>query len=280
MTGVDAATRHKQFVEQGFHFPVEVLDVDDARVALAEYRRYELLCTRAGGFLSMHRRFPKVHLVAGWADGFVHNEHILDAVEALLGLDVLVWATQLFVRPAHSGDSLAWHQDALYFGLSGMEAGSVRVWVALTPTRPENGTMRYLPGSHRDGLMEHRRAETAAAGTLRGEEVVLHVDEEAAIDVVLEAGQASMHHLAIAHCSGPNQTDEDRVNLAIDYVAPSVAPVEGRDSALLVRGRDPYGNFEREERLAAEFDADALRSFQQATVLRVRRLQQALTARK
>jgi non-heme Fe2+,alpha-ketoglutarate-dependent halogenase len=102
-----------------------------------------------------------------------------------------VWSTNIFVRGEDA--ELAWHQDAAYFGWEGWEGRAVRVWVALTPTPPETGTMRYARGTHLDGLVRHGYRGTGVAAVLRGEEVLVEVDPVAAVDVVLEPGECSVH---------------------------------------------------------------------------------------
>jgi non-heme Fe2+,alpha-ketoglutarate-dependent halogenase len=269
------ADQAESFRRDGFHFPIDVLDAAEARGALAAFRRYDTIAQRAGGFISIHRHFPKLHLVALWADALVHHPRILAAAESLLGPDLLVWGTQVFTRPARSGASLAWHQDAVYYGLRDIEEQSARVWLALTPANIANGTMRYARGSHRDGLLQHGVRGGDVADMMRGEEVVVEIDPDSEVVVEIDAGQASVHDMALAHCSGPNVTDADRVNVAIDYITPDVQPA-GTDSALLVQGADRNEHFLAERRPAADFDSEAMRGFVQATTLRSRRLQSML----
>ena len=72
-----------------------------------------------------------------------HNAKILDAVESVLGPDILCWGASLFVKEAGSEGLVAFHQDSYYWGL-GTE-GICSAWVALTPSSHENGAMRVLP---------------------------------------------------------------------------------------------------------------------------------------
>lgn len=273
LTGRQVALFH----DRGFHFPVEVMAEEEAGAFLAAFRRYEHVLRTAGGVLGMHKHFPKIHLVATWADRLVHHERILDAVESVVGPDILAWSTGIFTRPARSEARLAWHQDVLYFGLRNVDRGAVRVWVALTPTSPENGTMRFATASHRRGVVEHRYGGGGLEEVMRGEEVVLDVDPASVVDVRLRPGQCSLHHFALAHCSGPNSTGSDRVNFTVDYVALHVEPTTP-DSALLVRGSDGYGHFAQERRPAADFDDRALETFYRATAIRDRRIHAIMRA--
>ena len=62
----------------------------------------------------------------------------------------------------------------------------------------------------------------------------------------LQPGEMSLHHIWIVHCSNVNSSpDTSRIASAIRYTQPEVveeSPV--KPLALLVRGRDDYGNFE------------------------------------
>jgi hypothetical protein len=79
----------------------------------------------------------------------------------------------------------------------------------------------------------------------RGQEIELEVDESQVTDLVLRAGEFSLHHIGIAHGSGPNQSARPRIGLAVRYVSPDVRQTSGeRDLVLLVRGTDRHGNFE------------------------------------
>ena len=84
----------------------------------------------------------KTHLLFTWADELVHNAEILDAVEDLIGPDILCWTTNFFIKEAHSPGFVSWHQDSTYWGLD--PADVVTAWVALhRRARERTATCRY-----------------------------------------------------------------------------------------------------------------------------------------
>ena len=147
-------------------------------------------------------------------------------------------------------------RNSTNFELDGVE-GVVRAWVALTPATLENGTMRFLPGRQSLGQIRHRDLKAEGELLSRGETIDLEIDEAATVPVLIDAGEVSFHHLHTPHGSGPNASDRPRVNYVITYVAPSVRPRVGPDSAVLARGKDRFGHFEAEPRPGADFDPAA-----------------------
>jgi hypothetical protein len=252
----------------GFCFPVDLITEAEAAQYAEQVRRYELITRKAGGNLAQRWNAPKIHLLAPWADALVRDERLLDVASSLIGPDLLVWSTNLFWRRGQSDDELAWHQDALHYGWENVQGSTVRFWVALTPTNRANGTMRFAKGAHNHALVPHRRGKSLFVGL----EVDLEILEADTVDVVLRPGQGSLHQGATVHSSGPSSVDADRICFAIDYIAPSVRPVPGPDSAMLVRGRDTSGYYTLETPPAKEFDSAAIRQFHEAVAIRDRRL--------
>jgi len=119
--------------------------------------------------------------------------------------------------------------------------------------------MRVIPGTHREPQLPHRDTFHKDNLLSRGQEIEVAVDERQAVDVVLQPGQMSLHHVRIVHGSEPNRASYPRTGYAIRYVATHVRQVVGeRDSATLVRGVDTYGHFEHEPRPRADFHPDAV----------------------
>lgn len=246
----------------GFFFPVRVFDEDKAAEYYHRVQEWRSIAARIGKDVRSRWNYPKVHLLADWADEFVHEEPLLDVAESVLGPDLMVWAINIFRRGAKSGEELAWHQDAPYFGWSDMAGKTIRIWVALTPTKPENGTLRFARGMHGE-LLPHAFRSKSTSDVMAGESVQVAVNEQDAVDVTLSPGEASMHLPTMVHCSGPNSTADDRVCVAVDYVTPNLMPSTG-DSALMVRGADENNYFIHETRLTTPYSAEALTDFRKA----------------
>ncbi len=182
---------------------------------------------------------------------------ILDHVAAAIGPNVLLLATHFFCKyPEPPGAEVprfvAWHQDVTYWGLEPPLA--ITAWYAVDVSDRENGCMRVLPGTHRGGIREHGKADRAGTRLSINQEVPVTPDEEgAAVDLVLSAGQISLHHGMLIHGSNPNLSQRRRCGLTLRYVPPQVRQVtdnsQGRRyQALLVRGRDDFSNFESRPR--------------------------------
>jgi len=242
----------------GFYFPVPVLSAAEAR----GYRDHLEAQERAlGGPLTGNMRH-KVHLLFTWANELARHPKILDAVEDVIGPDILCWSTTFFTKEARSPSFVSWHQDATYWGLSTDDV--ITAWVALADAPVESGAMKFWPGSHLKNQLEHR--DTFAEDNLltRGQEIAVDVPAGEGVDVALKAGEMSLHHVLLVHGSGPNTTDDRRIGYAIRYVPPHVRQLKVRDSAMLVRGQDRHGNFDLEPGPRADLDADALAAHRDA----------------
>jgi len=242
MSRILTAAQVDAYRRDGYHFPVRVFSPDDARELRGCLERYE----RAAGAPLQGKWRVKSHLLFTWADRIVHHPAVLDAVEDLVGPNILCWTTNFFIKEAASPGFVSWHQDAAYWGLEPEEV--VTAWVALSPSNAESGCMKVLPGSHFDSHIPHR--DTFAANNLltRGQEIAVDVDEARAVSMPLEPGEMSLHHIRLVHGSAPNHSADRRIGLAIRYLPTHVRQTKNRDSAMLVRGVDEFRHFDLEPR--------------------------------
>ncbi len=200
----------------------------------------------------------KPYLLFPWAAELVRNTRILDCVEDLIGRDILVFHTTVWLKEPHSKNFVPWHQDATYFGLAPFE--HVTAWVALTDSTAENGCMQIIPTSHTNGQRPHFDQPDPRAMLSRGQTLVDRVDESRAVDLTLQAGEVSFHHTLAFHRSGVNRGDGRRIGIGISYIPTRVYHVgPTRLSATLVRGTDSYRHFDHEPAPRTEADADAVR---------------------
>jgi chlorinating enzyme len=241
----------ERYRRDGFYFPVPVLTRAEA---FGFRRRLEAVEAEHGGALRGELRH-KPHLLFTWLADLVRHPAILDAVEDVLGPNLLMWSSSFFIKEARDPAYVSWHQDATYWGLSSPDV--VTAWVAFTDATVENGAMRMVPGSH-DKQLEHR--DTFAPNNLlsRGQEIAVQVDEARGVDVLLRAGEMSLHHVRMVHGSPANWSDDRRIGFAIRYIPTYVRQIAGEgDSAMLVRGVDEYHHFAPESPPAADLAPEA-----------------------
>jgi len=184
---------------------------------------------------------------------YVTYPQLLDMVEQLIGPDIVMWASSVFCKPAGRGLEVPWHQDGQYWPIR--PSATVTVWVALDEVTVDNGCMRVIPGSHLMGDFSHEVSDR--------EDLVLNnvlndprIDLDTAHNVVLEAGQVSLHDVGIVHGSQPNTSGARRAGFAIRYMPSTshydrdvnmgggsvTAPVEFKERPIwLVRGIDRCG---------------------------------------
>ncbi len=118
--------------------------------------------------------------------------------------------------------------------------------------------MRVVPGTHKREVVPHQDTFGAQNMLSRGQEIAVEVDEDHAVDLVLQPGQMSLHHVKIFHGSRQNRAKDRRLGFAIRYLPPSVHQEVGADSATLVRGQDRFGWFEHEPAPARDLDPTAV----------------------
>jgi non-heme Fe2+,alpha-ketoglutarate-dependent halogenase len=234
----EAAVAH--YREHGYYAPIRVMPAREAEAIRRQLEAHEA----AYGVLKGSMRH-KSHLLFTWLDGLIRHPAILDAVEGVIGPDILCWSSTFFIKEAHDPGFVSWHQDSTYWGLD--PADIVTAWVALSESTAENGAMRVIPDTQTLEQVAHR--DTFAADNLltRGQEIAVEVDEARAVMLSLQPGEMSLHHVRLIHGSDPNPSAKRRIGFAIRYLPTHVRQVVGtRDSATLVRGVDRFGNFEPE----------------------------------
>ncbi|SHI43762.1 Phytanoyl-CoA dioxygenase (PhyH) [Roseomonas rosea] len=238
------------FRRDGVVFPLRVLE--EAEAAGLHARLEELEGARAGRLPPAANAKP--HLLLPWLWDLVHDPRIVGPVEDILGPDLLCWGTSFISKRADDGRYVSWHQDATHWDLSSPEA--VTAWIALTPSTPETGCVRMLPGTHAEQL-PHGHTQDAANMLGRREHVMRPIDEDRAIDVVLAPGEMSIHHALVIHGSAPNQGQTRRTGFAIRYIPASTRQNRRRNSATHVRGKD-FGHFDPELAPEGDFHPDAV----------------------
>jgi non-haem Fe2+, alpha-ketoglutarate-dependent halogenase len=247
-----SATAIESYRRDGYYFPVDILSPEETAGYRAKLESFE---GKSGGPIGGALRH-KSHLLFPWLNELVRHPKILDAVEDVLGPNLLCWSSSFFIKEPADPGFVSWHQDATYWGLDKPDV--MTVWVAFTPANLVNGCMKMIPGSQ-NRQVPHRDTFDKNNLLTRGQEIAVEVDEDEAVAIELKPGQASLHHVLMWHGSAPNRSPDRRIGYAIRYVPTYVRQIAGTsDSATLVRGKDEHGNFELEPAPAAEMDPAAV----------------------
>ena len=243
----------EQYQKDGYFFPLRIFSTKKAAYHREQLENLEVLHG------SMHYKV-KPYLLMKSAAEIANNSVLLDAVECILGPDIMLWDSAYVIKEPNNTKYVSWHQDLTYWGLDSDEL--VTAWVALSTVKTQNGCMKMLPGSHHKGKKHHRSTYNKDNILHRGQELSAEIDDEQTVSLELEAGEASLHHGWVAHGSHPNFSEERRIGLTLQYLAPSVRQKHtDRESATLVRGEGRYGNF-RPEPICTEDFAPEMQIFQ------------------
>ena len=246
----EAAVRHYQ--EHGYYAPVRVLSTAEAGTLRHNLEAFE---AQAGTLQGPLRQ--KSHLLFTWLNDLIRHPAILDAVEDIIGPDILCWGSSFFIKEPRNPGFVSWHQDSTYWGLEPPDV--ITAWVAFSDSNAANGAMRVVPDTHLMEQVPHRDTFAAANLLSRGQEVMVDVDERRAVMLELAAGEMSLHHVRMIHGSDPNPSDQRRIGFAIRYIPTYVRQIAGNhDSATLVRGMDTFRNFDAEQRPDADMSAAAV----------------------
>lgn len=224
-----SASEIDQYRREGWIAPIDVMSEDEAlglaqqlADAEAEYPEH---------FVGPGRN--NAHLAFPFLTDVTTDPRIVDRAAALIGDDVALTSTVLFVKEPDSAGYVSWHQDSFYMGLSG--DNFVTAWLALTPSTLETGCVSVIPGTHRQRV-DH--VDTFGDDNIltRGQQVPV-VEEATAVHLELRPGQMSLHHHLLVHGSQPNRSPHRRVGFAMQsYLGAGVLPERGEHHVMHVAG--------------------------------------------
>ena len=223
-----------KYNEDGFIAPINILSENETGEIREEIERIEK--DWPNELEGLVRNY--IHFISPVFDKIPHNPKILDAVESIIGRDILVCGTTLFIKNPDKKGFVSFHQDAKYIGLEPFNW--VTAWLAVTDANEENGCMRMWNGSHKEDLQFHNQKFDENNLLTRGQ-TVENVPIEKTSPVILKAGQLSLHHPKIIHGSGLNKSKDRRIGFAIQsYIGSNVDQVLGKMYVQLARGKDTF----------------------------------------
>jgi hypothetical protein len=244
----------KKYQDKGYIAPIEALTKDEANEVKEEIEFIEKKWPNE--LKGLGRNY--VHLISPIFDKIVHNSKILDAVEDIIGKNILVGGTTLFIKDPDKKGFVSFHQDAKYIGFE--PHNWVTAWLAITDANEENGCMRMWPGTHKDELKIHEENFNSNQGNLltRGQ-TINNVPMEKTELAILKAGQMSLHHPRIAHGSGINKSNKRRIGFVIQsYIGTNVEQVIGKVYVQQARGGDIFNHHDHVERPRATMEKNGI----------------------
>ena len=221
----------EQYHDEGFIAPIRVISEAEALSIKSQLEEVEAQFPEEINAESRNN----LHLSFEFLDVLAHNPIIVDAMEDLIGPDIALWATVMFIKESSSKHYVSWHQDATYMGMNSTDFPTP--WIALSPSNLETGCMTMISGSHKQEI--HRHEDTFAEHNIltRGQ-AIPDVDESKGVDLILEPGEMSIHNGAIIHGSKPNKSQQRRVGFSLQsYMSPAIEQVAGRNIWTHIRGK-------------------------------------------
>lgn len=266
-----------QYWSDGFLFPIQVMSPEEAAQTRAELEQIERdwLATDLPKPLMTYKR-NHAHMVMPMAAKLASDTRILNAVEGILGPDLMIWSAEFFIKEPKTEHIVGMHQDLTYWGL-GETSDQVTAWFALSPATVASGCMDFVRGSHKNPILPHNDTFSDTNLLSRGQEIAVDVAEEDKTHIELQPGQISLHHGLTFHGSGPNVSDDRRIGFAIRYINPNARQeVADRDYAMMARGTDTSGAFIHVPAPEHLFAPDALARHQEIQTEQTKALAQGL----
>ena len=231
----------EQYRRDGYVTPVKVLSEEDTAIFRRQMEDAETAGALRGiGQTKFYLRFPWVHRIAT-------HPAILDAVEDLIGPNIMLYHNTVWFKEGGNGTYVSWHQDNTYFGHDPCEV--LTAWLAITPATMESGCKQFLPGTQRLGQLALKAPDIHGGNMLSsGQTVDFDPTSIEPVPVELKPGECSLHHAFLIHGSLPNNAPQRRMGITFIYHPPQLGQLGTcRTSALLVRGEDPYDHFDHEQ---------------------------------
>ena len=146
---------------------------------------------------------------------WVMSREILEPIEALAGKSMQHADSMLIIKPPETGQAFPPHQDAAYY--SADEPDYIIATLHLHPTTTVNGALRFLPGSHKGGLIEHYKKGKDKAH-------LPAIDIADLVEVPAQPGDVVCSSIYTVHGSLPNRSNAPRALVRIGYRPVGSAP--------------------------------------------------------
>ena len=202
----------QEYNQEGVLFPIPVLSAQEITYFQKKVAELESFWNTPLDHL------PFTNLFFPWSHQLTIHPRVTEAAALILGPELIVAATLILSKPARDSRTIPWHQDGTRSGW--YRWPSVTAWLAIDKSDTGNGCMRFVPGSHQKGRLQHRPADHGSL-LKDGDQLVQALDQNQVRDVILNPGEMSLHHGSVVHGSGANFSNERRLGFVIRFVTPA-----------------------------------------------------------
>lgn len=176
---------------------------------------------------------------------FLLSDEVLDLIEPLIGPDIGLWSSHFISKQPFKGKATPWHEDSTYWnGRVSTQEGIVTIWLAMDEASPENGCMKVIPGTQKNGFSQYEDVDMA--NNIFGAQIKPEsVDEEKAVYFSLQPNQCSLHEARIIHGADANSSPKRRAGYTMRYFPLTSRVFEeknGDHKIWRARGLDRAGN--------------------------------------
>jgi ectoine hydroxylase-related dioxygenase (phytanoyl-CoA dioxygenase family) len=242
-------TQHQldDYHRDGFVGPIDCISPEAAAEFMRLIEAYE---AGAGEDVSKSIRVRAV-LAFKWLLDLSRHPRIAGALQDTIGPNVLLFLSGVWSKSSEGTKFVSWHQDGAYNPFDRNEGATA--WIALTDSTPERGCIKVIPGSHKQNLIPHEETFDPENMLSRGQSVP-GIDETKAVDLVLKAGQFTVHHEMVVHGSGANTSNDRRLGISFSCVSTEAKPVSGPDTGILIAGDNLPGHWRLNKEPAYDLD--------------------------
>jgi hypothetical protein len=175
------------------------------------------------------------HYARSWMAGVTHEPLCL-AVSQLLDGPVELHHSTMHIKPPQTGHPFPMHQDWWFY--QHMDNRFVDVLIHLDDTCHANGEIRFVAGSHKQGVIEHVIEADGKSCTPHLPTDQWPLDNTVAVPA--KAGDVVLFNIHTVHGSYINTTDDDRRMVRVGYRHPHNQQLAGQNCGrpgLMVYGR-------------------------------------------
>jgi len=235
------------FKEKGFCLEKNVFTPDAVQTLSSEFDRIVSQLQRSGEYINARwgseltkdieqsdTQVIHTHNVQSYSAemmNMIQDERLLDTLEKLIGQDIILHHSKLFLKPPGNGSAFPLHQDWSYFPTE--KNSMIAAVVHLSESDEQMGCMRIVPGSHKLGKV----AKTDGHSFVKG--IHDRYQLEDAEPIIAEPGDVVFFHCCSLHGSMQNVSKRPRKTVLVQLYSGSDRVVDGNrhtNVQLVLRG--------------------------------------------